>query len=32
MAYYYIEPSRTFSEFLLIPNLTSKECNPANVS
>lgn len=32
MATYYTEPSRTFSEFLLIPNLTSKTCNPANVS
>lgn len=32
MAYYYTEPSRTFSEYLLLPNLTSKNCNPANVS
>ncbi len=32
MAYYYLEPSRTFSEFLLLPNLTTKECNPASVS
>lgn len=32
MAYYYTEPSRTFSEYLLLPNLTSKECNPAAVS
>ncbi|SFI99982.1 IMP dehydrogenase [Paenibacillus sp. UNC496MF] len=32
MAYYYMEPSRTFSEFLLVPNLTTKACNPANVS
>ncbi|AKG34923.1 IMP dehydrogenase [Paenibacillus durus] len=31
MAYYYPEPSRTFSEFLLIPNLTTKDCTPANV-
>ncbi|NJJ40796.1 IMP dehydrogenase [Paenibacillus apii] len=31
MAYYYSEPSRTFSEFLLIPNLTTKDCTPANV-
>ena len=31
MANYYLEPSRTFSEFLLIPNLTTKECTPANV-
>ena len=32
MAFYYTEPSRTFSEFLLVPNLTSKDCNPSNVS
>ncbi|WP_127579274.1 IMP dehydrogenase [Paenibacillus koleovorans] len=32
MATYYMEPSRTFSEFLLLPNLTTKECNPGNVS
>lgn len=32
MATYFMEPSRTFSEFLLIPNLTTKDCNPANVS
>ncbi len=32
MATYYTEPSRTFSEFLLIPNLTTKDCNPSNVS
>lgn len=32
MAYYYTEPSRTFSEYLLLPNLTTKQCNPANVS
>ncbi|TDF98320.1 IMP dehydrogenase [Paenibacillus piri] len=32
MAYYYLEPSRTFSEFLLLPNLTKKDCTPANVS
>ena len=25
MAHYYMEPSRTFSEFLLIPNLSSKD-------
>lgn len=31
MATYYLEPSRTFSEFLLIPNLTTKACTPANV-
>ncbi|AUS98159.1 inosine 5-monophosphate dehydrogenase [Clostridium thermosuccinogenes] len=32
MAYYYNEPSRTFSEYLLIPNLTTKECTPENIS
>ncbi|HYH02180.1 MAG TPA: IMP dehydrogenase [Bacillota bacterium] len=32
MAIYYNEPSRTFSEYLLIPNLTTKECIPDNVS
>jgi len=32
VATYFMEPSRTFSEFLLIPNLTTKDCNPANVS
>ncbi|MFX3635400.1 MAG: IMP dehydrogenase [Candidatus Pristimantibacillus sp.] len=31
MAHYYLEPSRTFSEFLLVPNLTTKDCNPENV-
>ncbi len=31
MAYYFLEPSRTFSEFLLIPNLTTKDCTPENV-
>ncbi|MFF2088909.1 IMP dehydrogenase [Paenibacillus sp. NPDC058174] len=31
MATYYLEPSRTFSEFLLIPNLTTKDCTPNNV-
>ena len=32
MAYYYKEPSRTFSEYLLVPNLTTKDCIPTNVS
>jgi len=32
MAYYYPEPSRTFSEFLLVPGYTSPDCIPANVS
>lgn len=31
MAYIYEEPSRTFSEFLLLPGLTSKKCLPNNV-
>ena len=32
MAYYYSEPSHTFSEYLLIPGYTSEECIPSNVS
>ena len=32
MAFIYDEPSHTFSEYLLIPGFTSKECIPANVS
>ena len=32
MANYYAEPSRTFSEYLLIPGYTSESCIPANVS
>ena len=32
MAYYYPEPSHTFSEYLLVPGYTSAECVPANVS
>ncbi len=31
MAFIYDEPSRTFGEYLLIPNLTTKGCIPANV-
>ncbi|NLG88903.1 MAG: IMP dehydrogenase [Clostridiaceae bacterium] len=31
MAIIYEEVSRTFSEFLLLPNLTTKDCSPANV-
>jgi IMP dehydrogenase len=31
VAYYYKEPSRTFSEYLILPNLTTKDCIPANV-
>lgn len=32
MAYICSEPSRTFSEYLLIPGYTSEDCVPANVS
>ena len=32
MAYFYEEPSRTFSEYLLVPGYSSKDCIPANVS
>ena len=32
MAYYYPEPSHTFSEYLLIPGYTSEDCIPGNVS
>jgi len=32
MAFYYNEPSHTFSEYLLIPGYTSEECIPDNVS
>ncbi len=32
MAYYYPEPSHTFSEYLLVPGYTSEECIPDNVS
>ncbi len=32
MAFYYNEPSHTFSEYLLIPGYTGKDCIPANVS
>ena len=32
MAFFYNEPSRTFSEYLLVPNLSTKECIPSNVS
>ena len=31
MAFYYAEPSHTFSEYLLIPGYTSEDCIPANV-
>lgn len=32
MAHFYNEPSRTFNEYLLLPNLTKKDCTPDNVS
>ena len=32
MAYFYDEPSHTFSEYLLVPRYTSKQHTPANVS
>ena len=32
MAFYFKEPSRTFSEYLLVPGYSSSECTPANVS
>jgi len=32
VAYFYEEPSRTFNEYLLLPNLTTKDCVPENVS
>ena len=32
MAYYYSEPSRTFSEYLLIPGYSSEDCIPDRVS
>ncbi len=32
MAYYFDQPSHTFSEYLLVPGYTSEDCVPANVS
>ncbi|MCI9331917.1 MAG: IMP dehydrogenase, partial [Oscillibacter sp.] len=32
MAYFFSEPSRTFSEYLLVPGYSSAQCVPANVS
>ena len=32
MAFYFKEPSYTFSEYLLVPGYSSKECQPKNVS
>lgn len=32
MAYFFKEPSRTFSEYLIVPGYSSTDCTPANVS
>ncbi len=32
MAFYFDEPSHTFSEYLLVPGYSSSECTPANAS
>jgi len=32
MAFFFKEPSRTFSEYLLVPGYTSAECIPENIS
>ena len=32
MAFYFTEPSHTFSEYLLVPGYSSAECIPSNVS
>ena len=32
MAYYFSEPSHTFSEYLLVPGYSSSACTPQNVS
>ena len=32
MAFYFEEPSRTFSEYLLIPGYSSTQCIPSQVS
>ena len=32
MAFYYKEPSHTFSEYLLVPGYSSSQCQPQNVS
>lgn len=32
MAFYYKEPSHTFSEYLLVPGYSSSECQPKNVN
>ena len=32
MAHFFSEASRTFSEYLLLPNLTTKDCIPEKLS
>ena len=32
MAYYFDTPSRTFSEYLLVPSLTTRDCTPDKIS
>lgn len=32
MAYFFSEPSHTFSEYLLVPGYSDENCIPANVS
>ena len=32
MAYFFNEPSRTFSEYLLVPGYSSDDCVPDNIS
>ena len=32
MAFYYDEPSHTFSEYLLVPGYSDENCIPSNVS
>ena len=32
MAYYFKEPSHTFSEYLLVPGYSSAQCIPSNVT
>ena len=32
VAYYFPEPSHTFSEYLLVPGYSSEECIPSNVT
>ena len=32
MAFYYNEPSHTFSEYLLVPGYSDSRCQPKNVS